>query len=137
MINPAGNVILKHMPSNEEKIAAEIAEIQKLARENKEIDANALIANVMARYQNNSGQMPAGQKMRAYLVSLLLPPFGMYYVVKFLMQDDEAAKRVAWICLAITVGSVLATWWMAQTIFSSLGGQLQSVSPSQLQELVQ
>ncbi|MDP3740982.1 MAG: hypothetical protein Q8R08_01485 [bacterium] len=124
------------MPTNEEKITAEIAEIQKLAKENKDIDANALIANIMARYQNTAEQLGAAQKTKSYLVSLLLPPFGIYYVIKFFIQGGTDARRVAWICLAITVLSILVTWSLSKTILSSFA-DTGIITPGQLQELVQ
>lgn len=123
------------MENNEEKISAEIAEIQKLAKENKEIDADALIANILARHQNRE-QLPQSQRLKSYLVSLFLPPFGLYYVIKFLIRGEPSARRTAWICLAITIVSILVTWSLAKTVFSSLG-QLQGIAPGQLQELIQ
>ena len=58
--------------TNEDKLAGEIARISELHKENKNIDTAALLQNVLAEQGQDS--IPAGQKTRAYLISLLFPP---------------------------------------------------------------
>jgi len=123
--------------NNEEKLAAEIQRISDLHKENKDIDTTALIANVLA--QNREENIPAGQKTRAYLVSLLFPPFGLYYFVKFIIQDNAQAKKLAWTALALTVIAIAAVWWLTSAILSASPElqQIQNIDLKQLQELTQ
>ena len=124
------------MPNKDEVLAAEIAKIQKLAKENPEIDATALISNLLTKSQEEF--LPAKQKTRAYLISLLLPPFGLSYVVRFFWRSEKDAKQTAWTCLALTVFTFLVTWWLASSVFSSpeLNG-LQNIKPQDIYELTQ
>ena len=122
---------------NEDKVAAEIQRIQDLKKQNPDIDTSVLISNVFA--QNREEGVPAGQKTRAYLVSLLFPPFGLYYFVKFIIQDNAEAKKLAWTSLVLTVIAIIALWWMTSAIFSSIPEleQVQNIDLKQLQELTQ
>lgn len=125
------------MTDREDKIIKEIAEIEKLAKENKGIDANALIRNVLERNREQT-KIPQGQKIRAYLVSVFLPPFGLYYVFKYFGSTEPGGKRLAVICLVLTTVSMLITFSLAGSIFASLGGEdFQNFSPSQYQDLIQ
>ncbi len=123
--------------NNEDELAAQIQKIQDLKKENKDIDTSILVSNLLA--QNREESVPSGQKTRAYLVSLLFPPFGLYYFVKFIIQDSREAKRLAWTSLALTVIAILALWWMTSAIFSSVPQleQVQNIDLKQLQELTQ
>lgn len=93
------------MSDREEKLAEEISKIQKLAAENKDIDPNILIESLFRRTETTA--LPAKLKTRAYLVSLLAPPFGLYYVVKFFIQPEPGACRAAWTCLILTALAIL------------------------------
>ncbi len=50
-----------------------------------------------------------------YLGSLLLPPIGLWWGFKYLKQEDSDSKRIAYVCIAITVVStILAVRWTMQ-----------------------
>jgi len=82
--------------------------------------------------------LPPKDRTRAYMVSLLLPPFGLYYVVKFFLIGDPVAKRVAWTCIVLTVFSVGLTVWLGGAMLSQSAnvGGLQGVSPQDLNDLL-
>lgn len=123
--------------TNEEKLAAEIEKIQELHQQNKNIDTTALISNLLA--QNRENSVSAGLKTRAYLVSLLFPPFGLYYFFKFIFQDSREAKRLAWISLALTIAAFIIVWWLSSAILSASPEleQIQNIDLRELQELTQ
>lgn len=125
------------MAQNDEKLAAEIAKIQELVKDNKNLDANALIANLLARGEEQA--VPSGQKARAYLVSLLFPPFGLYYAAKFFWLGTVDARRVAWICLAMTAVAAIVLWALVGSIASSVPelNQIQNLNSRDIQELLQ
>lgn len=124
------------MTDREEKLAKQIEEIQKLAAQNKEVDAAALALNLLQNERSSS--LPVAQKRRAYLVSLLLPPFGAYYVFKFWLRAENDARRVAWICLAITAVSFLILYAMGSALLSNPQiEQIQQINPQDIYELTQ
>ena len=50
-----------------------------------------------------------------YLGSLLLPPIGLWWGFKYLRQEDPDSKRIAYVCMAITVVStIIAVRWTMQ-----------------------
>jgi len=93
------------MSDEEEKIAAEIANIEKIAKDDPNIDQTALVTNLLQRKQGET--LPAKQVLRSYLVSLFFPPFGLYYVVKFFLRPEPDARRAAWINLALTALAII------------------------------
>lgn len=122
---------------NEDKLAGDIAKIEALAKANKNIDAAALISNLLA--QNREESVPAAQKTRAYIVSLLFPPFGLYYFIKFIIQDNAESRRLAWTALVLTIIAVIFVWWLSSAILSATPElqQIQNIDLKQLQELTQ
>jgi len=124
------------MEDREEQIAKQIAEIQKLAATNKNIDSTALIQQLLS--STKQPELPPKDRTRAYMVSLLLPPFGLYYVVKFFLIGDPGARRAAWTCIVLTVFSVGLTVWLGGAMLSQSAnvGGLQGVSPQDLNDLL-
>ena len=124
--------------SHEDKLAEEIANIQALGKEHKDIDTTALINNLFAR-QTLADTLTPGEKTKAYLVSLLFPPFGLIYMVKFFLRDQVDARRAAWICLALTVLAGIIMIMLTNAILSAVPGvnEIQNVNLKQLQELTQ
>jgi hypothetical protein len=63
-----------------------------------------------------------------YIGSLLLPPLGYWWGIKYVRQPDAASKRIGIISIVITTLSLVVTSiWIVQyinQINSSLGGQL-------------
>jgi len=68
----------------------------------------------------------------------LLPPFGLYYVVKFFIKGEQSARRAAWTCIILTVLSLGTTAWLGYAVLSQTPdlGQLQSISPEDLNDLL-
>ena len=54
-----------------------------------------------------------------YAASLLLPPLGLYWGVRYLRQADKRSKRIGWICIALTVvSSIVVTMWSVQLFYN-------------------
>ena len=67
-------------------------------------------------------------RWRVYLISLLFPPFGLYYTIKYVFvdNDSEEKRRLGWMAVWLTIGVILVS---ALTI--SLGLQyLKRTQPS-------
>lgn len=72
--------------------------------------------------------------MRAYVVSFLFPPLGIYYFFKYLFfangtNDDIKAGVIS---LALTIGAIVLSIWS----FTSLFRQISPNSPSQSIDLL-
>ena len=122
--------------NKEEKIAAELAEIQSLAHENKGVDLNALALNVLQTQNQNF--VSAKAKRWAYLVSLAAPPFGLLFAAYYFFDRKSDAKTVAWVCLALTIFSAIAVWLAFKILLS--GGpvsQIQQIKPEDLQQFLE
>ena len=83
------------------------------------------------------------KKNRAYLVSVCLPPFGLFYAARYYFSGKSDGKRVALICVILTVMSLLLTWGIGEMLMSSVSTsgldlkQLQSLNPNDLKALLQ
>jgi uncharacterized membrane protein YvbJ len=61
-----------------------------------------------------------------YFVSLFLPPFGLYYVWKYLKQKDAKSKKIGYAALILTAISVIVTIWFTERLTSSINQALNS-----------
>ncbi len=125
------------MTTSEERLSQQIAEYQKLAKEDPKIDVNALMVQALAQAQAEERKKPSRW---AYLIALCFPPFGLIYSVQYFFTDDESKKQRAVICAVLTIISVLAMYFMIKVMFSSAGvnpSQLQQIRPTDINSLYQ
>lgn len=123
------------MPNNEERLAEEVARITELAKTDKNIKADVLIESL---FNQQTQTLPSRLKIRAYLVSLLFPPFGFYYVFKFLFREESDARQTALVCGVLTVVAILLLVWLSFLFTSSPGlDQVKNITPQQIQETLQ
>lgn len=116
----------------EDRLASQIEQIRRLGTDNPNLDTNAMIGRLLA--QSHASSLSASIKTRAYLVSIFLPPFGMYYAVKFLLRDETDARRSAWICLVLTAACLLILWLMMKMLLAS-APDLQELQNLRLQDI--
>jgi len=66
-----------------------------------------------------------------YIGSLVLPPLGFWWGIKYLKQDGTASKRIGILCMVITTISFIVTSiWAVDTINkinAAVGGQLNGL----------
>ena len=71
-----------------------------------------------------------GKQIVVYLVSLLVPPFGFWYVWKYLRQGDKKSRIIGIVSLILTIIAIVLSIWLweksvaalNQAMNSSLGG---------------
>jgi hypothetical protein len=122
----------------EKKIEKQIEIYQQVAKGNKDIDMSALMMNALENRNRNF--VSSKQKHWAYLVSAALPPFGLIFAVIFYLSDKDDARRVANICILLTVLAGAAFFITGYIMFSGSGvsvDQIQQLNPQDLQKLVQ
>lgn len=69
-----------------------------------------------------------GKQIGLYLISFLLPPFGLWPAFKYLKQPDSTSKRIGWIAITLTVLSIILSVWATVDFFQKanemMGAQL-------------
>jgi hypothetical protein len=61
-----------------------------------------------------------------YFVSLFLPPFGLWYIWKYLKQKDQKSKKIGYVALVLTIISVIVTIWFTFGLVNSISQSLNS-----------
>ena len=122
----------------EKKLEEELRRYQELAKENKNIDASSLMSNAL---QNRDKQQVSSRwKKWAYLVSVAAPPLGLVFALKFYLGSEDDGKRVAGICIILTIFSGVFFLIIFQMFLSGVGGnldQIQQIKPQDIQQLLE
>jgi hypothetical protein len=114
---------------SEKEIASRVEQYRELAKEDKKIDAVALMTSALV--QSGEEAVAAKNKRWAYLVSVGLPPLGLLPAVYYYFSGKADGKRVALTCVILTVLAAAVAWFvgsLAMSGLSSSGGQLQDVN---------
>lgn len=67
-----------------------------------------------------------GRQLFVYLLSLLLPPLGLWPAVKHLKQKDEKSRMIGFIAIALTIISTAITIWLFLGFINVFNQQLNS-----------
>ena len=75
---------------------------------------------------------------RAYVLSVLLPPIGIYYFVKYLFfaNDTDEDIKAGIISLVITIISLLLSIWFITVFFKQATSTIPSENTNILKEMV-
>ena len=68
------------------------------------------------------------KQITVYLVSVFLPPFGLFYVWKYLKQSDRKLRIIGIAALILTVLSILAALWIANEINNLVGQSIDQLN---------
>jgi len=71
-----------------------------------------------------------------YLGSILLPPLGIFWGIKYLKQNDEDAKRIGLLSIVFTVISFIVTIIWTMSLIRSISSQADTILKGN-QELLQ
>ena len=61
-----------------------------------------------------------------YLVSVFLPPLGLWPGIKYVMKPNKQAKLVGWIAIGLTIISTIVTLWLTYGVFQNYLNVLKS-----------
>ena len=64
------------------------------------------------------------KQLLIYLLSVLLPPLGLWPAVKYLRQPDEKSKKIGLAAILLTVISIILTIWLSAGFVNSFQKQL-------------
>lgn len=116
--------------SAEKEVERKIEQYQDLAKDNKNIDLASLMINALE--QARQEEIAQKKKKRAYFVSVVAPPLGLFFAVRYYFSDKPDGKRVALVCVVLTAFSFLVAWGVGSLFLSGAG---PSVGGDQLQQL--
>lgn len=66
------------------------------------------------------------KEIGVYLLSVFLPPLGLWPGIKYLMQKNSRAKRVGTIAIVLTIISTIVTLWLSVIAFDGLSKSVNS-----------
>lgn len=126
--------------SAEEEVQKKIQDYQELAKSNKDINVAALMISALEQAQRD--EIDEKRKKRAYLVSVVAPPLGLLYAVRYWFSEKADGKHVAKVCVLLTVIALLLAWVVGKAMFASVGGgdavqQAQNINVEDLKRLLQ
>lgn len=124
----------------EDEVTKKIQDYQELAKSNKDIDVATLMISALEQAQRD--EIDQKKKKRAYLVSVVAPPLGLLYAVRYFFSDKDDGKHVALICVLLTAIACLGVWLIGAMMFSGGGGdtalqQVQNINVGDLKGLLQ
>jgi len=78
--------------------------------------------------RNKSLSVSLSRQITVYSISLLLPPFGFWYVWKYLRQRDSKSKKIGIAALILTIISIIFTIWFTKRLVNSINQTLNSIN---------
>jgi hypothetical protein len=66
------------------------------------------------------------KEIGVYLLSVFLPPLGLWPGIKYLLQKNSRAKRVGTIAIVLTILSTVVTLWLSVVAFNGLSKSVNS-----------
>ncbi len=63
-----------------------------------------------------------------YIGSLLLPPLGFWWAFKYFRIPDPRAKRIAVVCVVLTIISLIVSYFLFQGFMTNVNNQINSTS---------
>ena len=80
-----------------------------------------------------AGAPTLGKQISVYLVSILLPPLGLFPAIRYIRRDDSISKRVGFVALILTIISTAVTIWFTLGFINTVNKTLnQQINIQQL-----
>ncbi len=122
---------------SDEKLESLVSDYAELAKD-KNIDTAALLENALT--QDYENRVSTKAKRWAYLISIGIPLSGFLFGIYYYASDKSDGKQTAYVCMAITVISLIFTIIMGKALLGGAGvtpQQIQQIKPSDIQQLTQ
>jgi hypothetical protein len=120
--------------TEDKKLEEKVAMYAALGKDNKNVDVAALMVSAMEQARRD--EIDGKKKKRAYMVSILLPPFGLYYVARYYFSDKDDGKRVALTCLILTIFALAIGWMIGGAMFGNTPtGSLEQMKAVNIEDM--
>jgi uncharacterized membrane protein YvbJ len=80
------------------------------------------------RLKEEAPATTVSRQLTVYLVSLLLPPFGLWYAWKYLKQSDSKSRKIAITAIILTVVALIFTFWTTKAFLDLMDQQIKSLN---------
>lgn len=78
--------------------------------------------------KNKPTSASVSRQIIVYAVSLFLPPFGLWYVWKYLRQADKKSKIIGAAALVLTIVSTIMTMWATKAMLDSINQSINALN---------
>jgi uncharacterized membrane-anchored protein len=123
----------------EQLVESRMKEYAEATKDSANVDKAALAMAALESVQLESG-VSVKRKKTLYMLSLCLPPIGFAFAAWYYFSKKIDGKRVALICVILTVISGLLAWLVWAVVASSLppqtAQQIQSLNPDDTNSLI-
>ena len=101
----------------------------------KKLKADQVLLELDTKVQNIKS---SSGYLSAYVLSVLLPPIGIYYFFKYLFfaKDTRGDAKAGFICLFLTMAGIAVGIWTTMLLFSQVGSITGSQGGDLLKELI-
>lgn len=120
---------------SEQELEKEIKTYQEIAKVEPGVDVSMLMMNALKK-ENESISEGKSYKW-AYTISLGLPPFGLLFAIKYLLSGDSQDRTAAYVCILLTIVSIVLTLVFGKLIFSGSGASVDKIQQIKLQDIQQ
>lgn len=112
-------------PMSDQELEKKLETYQQVAKENPNVDVSMLMMNAL---QNENESVSKNKSYKwPYLISVSLPPVGLFFAAKYYFWGDGNENQPALICVLLTVFAIV--------IFFAFGGLLLSNSGTSVDQI--
>ncbi len=104
---------------DEEKLAKELEVYRSLSEQDKSVDVAALALAAIQSHQANL--LSDKEKRWAYLISLVVPPLGLIFAIKFYFSGRDDGRQAAWFIMALTAVAILLAILFVKVLSGGMG----------------
>ena len=82
--------------------------------------------NCGEKVKEKSLPITIGRQLLVYLLSVFLPPLGIWPAIKYLRQQDEKSKKIGLTALFLTIISIVIISWLTISFINSFSKGLDN-----------
>lgn len=93
---------------------------------NYPLSENFLFCPICGAKRNTSLKISAVKQLGIYALSVFLPPMGLFPGIKYLLSNNESAKKIGAVALVLTLISTIVTIWISVGLINNLNHAVNS-----------
>ncbi len=88
--------------------------------------ANKFCSNCGKQLKEAALSTTPSKQVVIYLISFFLAPLGLWWALKYIRSSNLKAKKIGWVCIILTVLSILLSIAIVGSIDGSVNSQLNT-----------